>query len=129
MLKEAFQAEEKWYRSGAQIYVAKKSACFIVLQLLEGMNFVLFIRHHQGLAKCRHTIGPERLLEWVMNQYFGGFFSLGHIQTAQRQLWSTKFDLYLQTEVGDPTHPSPFIPPNLNLGTSIFILPHTTPSS
>ena len=38
-----------------------KSA-YLVLQLLEGMDFVVFIRHYWSSAKYWHTIGPERLV-------------------------------------------------------------------
>lgn len=108
-----------------------KSTCFIVLRLLEDMNFCLI---HQASPKCRHAISSEKVLEWVMRQYFVGFFLLGYIQTAQNQLWNTKSDLHPQTGMGDPTHPSPlrhaFKSWTSTLqSVSIFMLPHTTSSS
>lgn len=47
-------------------------------------------------------------------------------EAGERQGENPKLGLELETEVWDPTRPSPHVPPNLNLRTSIHTASHHT---
>lgn len=80
MLKEAFQGEKKYGTGQNSDVHCIKSACFIVLKLLEGMNF---LSYSSGITKMQ-AHNKFWKSAWMGHEaVFGGFFLLGYIQTAQ----------------------------------------------
>lgn len=97
-------------------------------------NFCLI---HQAWPKMQayNKLWKKLLPEWVMKQYFGGFFLTGCIQTAQKPACGIQNLTYTYRQAWDPAHPSPLRhtfkswTSTLQLPVSIFMLPHTTSSS